>query len=166
MRKHSEDQTALSMNTKRKRMIKGRGGARKGAGRPTAKLDPENWTQVTCFLRKTTLAALREGAGSRYFGDFLQDHLDRFRLPTREEYKLSKEGVPWSEITRDLPAARAARAQRKAEAEAKRFAKLPPDEQKFLRAVRKRIAKVFKPKKTRDHAGKIVPSQPLADSAR
>jgi hypothetical protein len=59
-----------------------RGGARLGSGRPRK---PENML-VTVSLRRDTVAALKAGAGGEHFGAFLQDHLDRYRPPTREEY--------------------------------------------------------------------------------
>jgi glycine/D-amino acid oxidase-like deaminating enzyme len=39
-------------------------------------------------LRKDTIAKLKEGCGgaSKHFGQFLQDHLDRYPLPDRETY--------------------------------------------------------------------------------
>jgi hypothetical protein len=78
-----------------RRALKRHGGARPGSGRP-AKPDPENWIQVTCVLRKDTVQKLREGAGGKqkFFGSFLQFHLDRFPLPTHEEYEAMRQNQP------------------------------------------------------------------------
>lgn len=62
-----------------------RGGPRPGSGRP-AKADKSKWGQITCVLRKETILALKLGAASKHFGDFLQHHLDRYPLPNRDEY--------------------------------------------------------------------------------
>lgn len=78
---------------------KKRGGARPGSGRPT-KEDKSNWGQITCVLRKDTIEKLRAGAApkegvpGKHFGDFLQFHLDRYPLPTREEYLAIRENKP------------------------------------------------------------------------
>jgi hypothetical protein len=74
-----------------KRTSKAHGGARAKAGRPP-KLDKDIYGQITCILRHDTIAQLREGADSRFFGEFLQQHLDRFPLPTREQYLLTRDG--------------------------------------------------------------------------
>jgi hypothetical protein len=74
-------------------MKKKTGGRRTGAGRPR-KPDKDDYVQVTCFLRKDTVAALRAGVGGGVtgtaqrgrFGKFLQTHLDRYPLPSHEEY--------------------------------------------------------------------------------
>ena len=58
-------------------------------GRPP-KLDKDKWTQVTCVLRCDTVKQLKAGAGSTRFGNFLQEHLDRWPLPTRQEYREMK----------------------------------------------------------------------------
>jgi hypothetical protein len=58
-------------------------------GRPP-KLDKAAWGQITCVLKNETIEALREGANSKHFGDFLQDHLDRYPPPTRHQYLSSK----------------------------------------------------------------------------
>jgi hypothetical protein len=71
---------------------KRRGGARPNSGRPPK--DPnwaDNWGQITCVLRKDTIEKLRQGAGGkndgkRFYGKFLQHHLDKFPLPTRQAY--------------------------------------------------------------------------------
>lgn len=65
--------------------LKPRGGARPGAGRHA---DPQNKAkvQLSCHLRKDTVAALRAAAGSRFVGDVLQWHLDRNPIPNRETY--------------------------------------------------------------------------------
>lgn len=70
-----------------------RGGARIGSGRPR-KVNPEDFVQITCVLRKDTVERLREGAGGKqkFFGHFLQFHLDRFPIPTHEEYLAMREG--------------------------------------------------------------------------
>lgn len=67
-----------------------RGGARPNSGRP--KRDDKTWGQITCVLRKDTIAKLRAGCGgaSKHFGPFLQDHLDRHPLPDRETYEFWK----------------------------------------------------------------------------
>ena len=70
------------------------GGARSGSGRPR-KLDKDKWGQITCVLRHDTIARLKAGAESRFFGDFLQHHLDRYPLPTRAQYlAIRKDRLP------------------------------------------------------------------------
>jgi hypothetical protein len=63
-----------------------RGGARPNSGRP--RKDPNIWGQITCVLRRDTIQKLKDGCGgaSKHFGQFLQDHLDRYPLPSRETY--------------------------------------------------------------------------------
>lgn len=74
------------MQTKRKAKAKGkRGGLRPNAGRPP-KADKDQWVYANVKLRRDTIVRLREGAGSPLFGKFLQEHLDRHPVPTREEY--------------------------------------------------------------------------------
>lgn len=50
------------------------------------KPNKELFIQVTCVLRRDTVERLKEGADSRYFGSFLQEHLDRYPPPSREHY--------------------------------------------------------------------------------
>ena len=71
------------METKHKR-------ARPNAGRKP-KPHKEDWGQITCVLRLDTIRALKEGAGSNRFGEFLQAHLDRYPLPSRLEYLAVRE---------------------------------------------------------------------------
>jgi hypothetical protein len=63
-----------------------RGGARPNSGRP--RKDPTIWGQITCVLRRDTIQKLKDGCGgaSKHFGQFLQDHLDEFPLPSRDLY--------------------------------------------------------------------------------
>jgi hypothetical protein len=74
---------------------KGRGGARPNSGRPK-KPNPEDYIQVTCVLRRDTVEKLKEGAGGKqkFFGGFLQFHLDRFPIPTHEEYMAMRNRKP------------------------------------------------------------------------
>lgn len=82
------------MPTTKKSRKSDHGGARRHSGRPP-KIDKEKFGQITCVLRQDTIDRLREGADSRRFGEFLQDHLDRYPLPTRENYlALLRRGVP------------------------------------------------------------------------
>lgn len=67
------------------------GGHRPRAGRPF-KVDKDQWGQVTCVLRHDTIEMLRAGAASNRFGEFLQEHLDRYPPPTREEYLALQQG--------------------------------------------------------------------------
>ena len=62
-----------------------RGGFRPGSGRKP-RTDKTHWGQITCILKKDTIEALRAGAASKHFGEFLQFHLDRYPLPRREIY--------------------------------------------------------------------------------
>jgi hypothetical protein len=62
------------------------GGARQNSGRPP-KQDKEIWGQITCVLRHDTIEKIRAGAGSRFFGEYLQDHLDRYPPPDRATYQ-------------------------------------------------------------------------------
>jgi hypothetical protein len=65
--------------------------ARPLKGRPL-KLNKDQWSQVTCVMRRDMIERLRAGAASKHFGEFLQAHLDRYPPPTREEFlALSKE---------------------------------------------------------------------------
>lgn len=52
--------------------------------------------QITCVLRRDTVEKLRAGAGGKhkFFGSFLQFHLDRFPLPTHQEYLAMKQRTP------------------------------------------------------------------------
>lgn len=61
------------------------GGYRPGAGRKGPP-DPENWGPCTVMLRKDTIQALRDGAGTKAFGAFLQWHLERNPVPTHDVY--------------------------------------------------------------------------------
>jgi hypothetical protein len=73
------------------------GGHRPRAGRPF-KVDKELWGQVTCILRRDTIEMLREGAASNRFGEFLQEHLDRYPPPTRGEYLMLQKGKEAVEV--------------------------------------------------------------------
>jgi hypothetical protein len=73
-----------------------RGGARPGSGRKPLS---EDKVQVTVFLRRDTVEALRTAAGSPLFGKLLQEHLDRHpvtKLKPREpsRYIIRKLGRP------------------------------------------------------------------------
>jgi hypothetical protein len=70
-----------------------RGGPRPNSGRPR-KTDSDDFIQVTCVLRRETVDRLKEGADSKFFGNFLQTHLDRFPVPSHEEYLAIREGMP------------------------------------------------------------------------
>jgi hypothetical protein len=73
-----------------------RGGARSNAGRPQ-KLGKDKYSQITCVLRTDTIAQLKAGADSRFFGEFLQKHLDRYPLPSRAQYlAIEKDNLPAS----------------------------------------------------------------------
>jgi hypothetical protein len=72
------------MQIKRKAKSK-RGGARPNSGRPP-KADKDQWVEANVRLRRDTVERLREGAGSKLFGKFLQEHLDRHPVPSHEEY--------------------------------------------------------------------------------
>lgn len=61
------------------------GGARANSGR-RPKEHKENLIKITCMLRADTVDKLREGAGGRFFGEYLQTHLDRFPPPDRPTY--------------------------------------------------------------------------------
>ena len=105
-------------NIKRKAKSK-RGGPRPNSGRPP-KLDKDQWVEANVRLRRDTVERLREGAGSKLFGKFLQEHLDRFPPPSRAQYLASAESyrkfrTPASEL-----------AARRAERERKRLESLTP----------------------------------------
>lgn len=74
---------------------KSRGGARPNSGRPR-KVNPEDFIQVTCVLRRDTVEQLKAGAGGKqkFFGAFLQFHLDRYPIPSHEEYLAMRDGKP------------------------------------------------------------------------
>ena len=76
----------MSNNGKKKL---GHGGARPNAGRPP-KVNPDDFVQINCVLRKDTVDQLRAGAGNKLFGHYLQFHLDRFPLPSHQEYLAMK----------------------------------------------------------------------------
>jgi len=66
----------------------------KRSGRPP-KPDREKWSQITCVLRKDTIERLKAGVGGhKFFGQFLQDHLDRFPPPTFAEWQAWKTNRP------------------------------------------------------------------------
>src|SRR5258707_9910731 len=99
----------------------GRGGTRPGSGRPP-KADKDLWVEANVRLRRDTVERLREGAGSKLFGKFLQEHLDRNPPPSREEYlrlQTQRVRVPLS------PEEREARAKKR---EAREWAKMDPGE--------------------------------------
>jgi hypothetical protein len=75
------------------------GGKRTNSGRPK-KLNPDDYVQVTCVLRKDTVEKLRAGAGGKqkFFGHFLQFHLDRFPIPTHAEYLAMRDGIPFERM--------------------------------------------------------------------
>lgn len=62
-----------------------RGGARLGSGRPP-RPDKADWVKITCLLKRETVATLHREGGD-YFGKYLQLHLDRYPLPTKDEYQ-------------------------------------------------------------------------------
>ena len=70
------------MDTKTKKRM---GGPRPGSGRPL-KVNKPDWGQITCILKKDTIEALKAGAASKHFGEYLQAHLDRYPPPSREIY--------------------------------------------------------------------------------
>ena len=56
-------------------------------GRPV-KPDKHLYAQVTCILRRDTINQMRAlSKSNRFFGEVLQDHLDRYPLPTRQEHR-------------------------------------------------------------------------------
>jgi hypothetical protein len=69
------------------------GGARANSGR-RPKEHQEDLGKITCMLRRDTIEKLREGAGGRFFGEFLQRHLDRYPLPDRATYIALKNRRP------------------------------------------------------------------------
>jgi hypothetical protein len=74
--------------------------SRHPGGRPP-KLNKEEWSQVTCVMKKTTIEKLRTAAGSKHFGSLLQFHLERYPPPTREQYLALTEHKPyWVTIKR------------------------------------------------------------------
>jgi hypothetical protein len=79
----------MKPNTKKKtarRVDLSHGGLRQGAGR-RPRADAEEWGRMHCILKLKTIQALRDGAGAKNFGEFLQWHLDRHPLPTHEVYQ-------------------------------------------------------------------------------
>lgn len=74
------------MKKKPRKQATEHGGARENSGRPR-KLDKAVWGQITCVLRHDTIERLRLGAGSRFFGEYLQTHLDRFPPPDSATYQ-------------------------------------------------------------------------------
>lgn len=133
----------------KKQKQKRRGGSRPGAGRK-AKPDSEKWGYVTCSLRKETIAKARAGAASIYIGEFLQKHIDRYPLPTREEFLALENGDTSAPDPAARAAARAARAAARDERLARRYFALSKGEQKLVKAIQKQVK--------RDGARKVVPS--------
>jgi hypothetical protein len=125
-------------NTKKnKRKGRGKGGFRKGSGRPRGKLrksTDSNYVQVTTLLRKDTLAQLRAatGGGQRFFGEVLQWQLDRCPIPTHEEYLAIKNRKPvLGPARRKIPVVYAnSKPPRKIRDE--NLADLPPQEKRFI----------------------------------
>lgn len=109
----------------------GWGGARQRSGRKKT-----GRVQVTCFLRRDTIAELR-AAGGRRWSEYLQAHLDRYPLPgVLEKIARSRPSKRWN---------------LRKEKDAKAFDRM------FTRALRQ--AK-------NDDTRKIKQSKPVADSVR
>jgi hypothetical protein len=71
----------------------GRGGARPGSGRHPNP-DKAGWVKITCLLKRETVETLHREGGN-YFGQYLQHHLERYPLPTKEEYEALRARVPF-----------------------------------------------------------------------
>jgi hypothetical protein len=67
----------------------GHGGARPHAGRPP-KENKADFVTVCCVLRRDTVDQLRNHGRRRLFGPYLQWVLDRYPLPTEEEYQAAR----------------------------------------------------------------------------
>lgn len=147
-------------------------GSRKGGARPNSgrrPRDPKVWGQITCILRRETIEQLRQGCGGaqKHFGPFLQDHLDRHPLPSREMYQYWKkmkelQSKPkttsqWDKEVRALR--RAEREQRRAERERLRhekWAKANPQAAKREIEIEKALLKVMKQEKKQARAAKAA----------
>lgn len=80
----------MKSNIKKKtarRVESSHGGFRPGAGRKPNLERQAEWGRVNCILKLKTIQALRDGAGAKNFGEFLQWHLERHPLPTHEVYQ-------------------------------------------------------------------------------
>jgi hypothetical protein len=108
---------------KRKKKIDGWGGARPGSGRKPS----DDKVQVTLFLRRDTVEALRTAAGSPYFGSFLQEHLDRHPVT----------GVKPREPSRYITRKLGRPALSPEEREERRLAKMSKEERAFEKTLRK-----------------------------
>jgi hypothetical protein len=143
-----------------------------GPGRPP-KLEKDKRSagqQISVFLRLDTVQRLREGAGSRFFGGLLQEHLDRYPTPTREQYDSPKRHRNRREETyRECKSAWEVELEnetRKIEREEKRLARMTPEERAEERKLLKAMDKILKEErreerrkaKANDGVGKAVSS--------
>lgn len=119
----------------------------RGRGRPE-KPDKDDYGRVTCVLRADTIEQLQEVAG-RHFGTFLQDHLDRYPLPTKLQYlnlianhplvtMVKRRKIPTLMATGSL----SKEAKRQAKERARR-AKLTPEQRAWQDSIRKRVIKAL-----------------------
>jgi hypothetical protein len=111
----------------------GRGGPRANSGRPRK---PENML-VTVSLHRNTVAALKAGAASEHFGAFLQEHLNRYPPPSRQEYlaRTNTESVsmgPSPLLIRKFLRQQKELEQKKIAARMRRMARKPPRQYKKI----------------------------------
>ena len=118
-------------------------------GRPP-KADKDEWLQVTCVLRKDTVEALRVGADSKHFGEFLQHHLNRYPPPNREAYLSLTQGVPYYTMVKRrkrvptlMAAGSLSREARKLAKERARRERMTPEERAWDDAIRDIGQKVY-----------------------
>lgn len=128
---------------------KSRTNVRPLGGRPP-KVNKDLWGQITCVLRKDTIERLKEGAGSKHFGEYLQHHLDRYPVPNREQYLSMVQNVPYYTLVkrRKVPTLMAAgslsREARKLQKERARWERMSPEERAWEDQIKEAVTEAMK----------------------
>jgi hypothetical protein len=144
---------------------------RHGRGGRPPKLDKNQYGQITCVLRLDTIELLREGANSKHFGEFLQDHLDRYPPPSREQYMSIAQNVPYYTrvkrnkkvpvimVTGGFESKEAAREAKKLAREQARRDKLSPKERAWEDQIKESVTKIVDAYHAGNKPGKVAQSQ-------
>jgi hypothetical protein len=118
-------------------------------GRPE-KIDKDLYGKINCVLRLDTIAQLKSGAGSRFVGEYLQAHLDRYPLPTHEQYVSSNVWTLEKYRGRKIPVIFAApglsKEARKLARERSRREKLSPEKRAWEDSIRESMTQLAKEK--------------------
>jgi hypothetical protein len=116
-------------------------------GRPE-KLDKQLYGQITCVLRKETIQQLKAGAKSRFIGEYLQSHLDRYPLPTHEQYVSSNVWSVGKYRGRKIPelfiAPSPSKEARKVARQQARRAKMSPEQRAWEDSIRESVTRIAK----------------------